>query len=92
MRSYQGRRDDSTCLGFHNLLGDPRLPSDQKNNGETVLSNPINELDNDWTGYNLYIDWDVGFAEFQIDHVLSTITITTSSLIMTPHPWFSSPV
>jgi iron complex outermembrane receptor protein len=62
---YQGRRDDSTCLGFHNLLGDPLLPSDQKDNGETVLSNPINELDNDWTGYNLYIDWDVGFASFK---------------------------
>jgi len=62
---YQGRRDDSTCLGFHNLLGDTRLPSDQKDNGETVLSNPINELDNDWTGYNLYIDWDVGFASFK---------------------------
>ena len=32
---------------------------------KTVLSNPINELDNDWTGYNLYIDWDVGFASFK---------------------------
>ena len=61
----QGRRDDSNCLGFHNLLGDPRLPSDQKKNGETVLSNPINELDNEWSGYNLYIDWDVGFASFR---------------------------
>jgi iron complex outermembrane receptor protein len=62
---YQGRRDDSSCIGLHNLIGDPRLPSDQKDNGETVLSNPINELDNDWTGYNLYIDWDVGFASFK---------------------------
>ncbi|KAA1192611.1 TonB-dependent receptor [Pseudohalioglobus sediminis] len=61
----QGRRDDSTCLGFHNLIGDPLLPSDQKKNGETVLSNPINELDNEWTGYNLYIDWDLGFADFK---------------------------
>ena len=62
---YQGRRDDNSCLGFHNLLGVPGLPSDQKKNGETVLSNPINELDNEWSGYNLYIDWDVGFADFK---------------------------
>jgi iron complex outermembrane receptor protein len=62
---YQGRRDDNTCIGFNNLVGDPLLPSDQKKNGETVLSNPINELDNKWTGYNLYLDWDVGFAAFK---------------------------
>jgi iron complex outermembrane recepter protein len=63
--AYQGRRDDNSCLGIHNLVGVPGLPSDQKKNGETVLSNPINELDNEWTGYNLYIDWDVGFADFK---------------------------
>jgi iron complex outermembrane recepter protein len=62
---YQGRRDDNSCLGFHNLLGVPGLPSDQKKNGETVLSNPINELDNEWSGYNLYIDWGMGFADFK---------------------------
>ena len=64
---YQGRRDDSSCIGFHNLvdalygftLGLP-TPADQKSNGETVVSNPINRLDNEWTGYNLNIDWDLG--------------------------------
>ncbi len=62
---YQGSRDDSNRLGLHNLIGDPRLPSDQKANGETVLSNPINELDNEWTGVNLYMDWDLEFASFK---------------------------
>ena len=61
----QGRRDDNSCLGIHNLVGVPGLPSDQKKNGETVLANPINALDNEWTGYNLYIDWDLGFADFK---------------------------
>lgn len=57
-----GRRDESNCIGLHNLVGNPLLPSDQKKNGSTVLSNPINVLDNEWTGYNLQVDWDLGFA------------------------------
>ena len=69
---YQGRRDDSSCIGFHNLidaiygftLGLP-TPADQKSNGETVVSNPINRLDNEWTGYNLSIDWDLGDTTFK---------------------------
>ncbi|MDB2365855.1 TonB-dependent receptor, partial [Luminiphilus sp.] len=69
---YQGRRDDSSCIGFHNLvdalygftLGLP-TPADQKSNGETVVSNPINRLDNEWTGYNLNIDWDLGNTTFR---------------------------
>ena len=77
---YQGRRDDSSCIGFHNLvdalygftLGLP-TPADQKSNGETVVSNPINRLDNEWTGYNLNIDWDLGNTTLQIDHVLLRI-------------------
>lgn len=60
-----GRRDDSSCLGMHNLIGSPLLPSDQKKDGSTVLSNPINKLDNEWTGYNLQVDWDLGFANLK---------------------------
>ena len=62
---YAGRRDESNCIGLHNLVGDPLLPSDQKKDGSTVLSNPINELDNEWTGYNLQVDWDLGFASLK---------------------------
>jgi iron complex outermembrane receptor protein len=57
-----GQRDETTCFGMHNLLGDPRLPSDQTKNGSVVLSNPINQLDNDWTGYTLTVDKDLGYA------------------------------
>lgn len=57
-----GGRDESNCIGLHNLLGNTLLPSDQKKDGSTVLSNPINELDNEWTGYNLQVEWDLGFA------------------------------
>ena len=57
-----GRRDDASCIGLHNLLEDPRLPSDQTKNGSVVLSNPINELDNEWTGITLTVDKDLGYA------------------------------
>ena len=57
-----GKRDETTCVGLHNLLGDPRLPSDQSDNGSVVLSNPINELDNEWTGITLNVDKDLGYA------------------------------
>lgn len=60
-----GRRDESTCIGLHNLIGDPRLPSDQTDNGSVVLANPENnELDNEWTAYNLTVNRDLGFANF----------------------------
>ena len=60
-----GKRDETTCFGLHNLIGDPRLPSDQTANGSVVLANPeFNEIDNDWTGYNLTVNWDLGFANF----------------------------
>lgn len=57
-----GQRDDSTCVGLHNLFGNALLPSDQTDNGTTVLSNPINALDNNWTGYSLNANYDLGFA------------------------------
>lgn len=30
-----------------------------------MVSNPINRLDNEWTGYNLSIDWDLGDTTFK---------------------------
>lgn len=58
-----GRRDETTCMGLHNLVGDTRYASDQTDNGSVVLANPQNnELDNKWAGYNLNVDLDLGFA------------------------------
>jgi iron complex outermembrane receptor protein len=58
-----GRRDETTCMGLHNLVGDTRFASDQTDNGSVVLANPENnELDNKWAGYNLNVDLDLGFA------------------------------
>ena len=58
-----GRRDETSCIGLHNLVGDPRLPSDQTANGSVVLANSENNrLDNEWTGYTLRLDRDLGFA------------------------------
>lgn len=57
-----GRRDDSTCVGLHNLFGNPLLPSQQTDNGTVVLANPINALDNKWIAYNLNANYDLGFA------------------------------
>jgi len=59
-----GQRDDENCIGLHNLFGSPLLASDQSDNGETVLSNPINELQNEWLGLNFSVDKDLGFASF----------------------------
>ena len=59
-----GEQGGAGCFGLHNLLGDPRLPSDQESDGRTVLSNPINALNNDWTGINFQIESDLGFADF----------------------------
>jgi iron complex outermembrane receptor protein len=59
-----GKRDDTSCIGLHNLVGDPRLPSDQTENGSVVLANPDNNrLDNKWAGYTLKIDRNLGFAD-----------------------------
>lgn len=60
-----GQQGGAGCIGLHNLLGDPRLPSDQEKDGRTVLSNPINELNNDRMGLNLLIESDLGFAELK---------------------------
>ena len=59
-----GQRNDSTCVGLQNLFGNTILPSNQTDNGTVVLANPINALDNDWTGYSLNANYDLGFAKF----------------------------
>ena len=38
------------------------LASSQKRDGSVVLSNPINKLDNSWSGANLQVNWDLDFA------------------------------
>ena len=38
------------------------LASSQKRDGSVVLSNPINKLDNSWSGVNLQVNWDLDFA------------------------------
>jgi len=45
-------------------LGNPLglVPADQSNDGRTVLTNPINQLDNDWLGITFKGDIDLGFA------------------------------
>lgn len=60
-----GNRDDQNCFALSNLLGDPRLPSDQDDTGRRVLSNPINFLDNEWIGVNIQFDADLGFADLK---------------------------
>ena len=63
-----GSQDDQNCIHWNNLtnliVGDPigPTPADQSGDGERVLANPINKLDNDWESYSLLIDYDLGFA------------------------------
>lgn len=64
-----GQLDETQCLNFANAnnvlaLGEPQglTPADQSDDGRTVLSNPINELDNDWLALTLRGDIDLGFA------------------------------
>lgn len=60
-----GRRDDATCIGSHNLLGNPLLASQQDDTGRTVIANPINRLDNDWIGVNIQFERELSFADFK---------------------------
>lgn len=54
----------ANATSFYALTpGDPGpLASSQKRDGSVVLANPINKLDNSWTGVNLQANWDLGFA------------------------------
>ena len=71
-----GVHDEQNCITLSNLTnalvltpGDlGALPPLQNRDGTTVLSKPINELDNDWFGATLRINWELGNAR------LSSIT------------------
>ncbi len=62
--AYRGRHDEQNCLTWSNITnyqaltpGDNgTLPSEQDSDGSTVMSKPINALDNSWTGVNLQIN------------------------------------
>ncbi|MBC2778945.1 TonB-dependent receptor [Parasphingopyxis marina] len=63
-----GRQNEALCGTWadRNLLamGQPLGFSarDQSDNARVVLSNPINQLDNDWMNYNFQADFELGFA------------------------------
>ncbi|MCB1661161.1 MAG: TonB-dependent receptor [Pseudomonadales bacterium] len=63
-----GGRDNANCLTASQVLdnvtgGSGALsPALQSSDGSTVLSEPINELDNEWTAFTARITWDLGFA------------------------------
>lgn len=64
--AYGGNHDEQNCVSWSNITnfyaltpGDPGvLPSGQDSDGSTVMSKPINSLDNSWTGLNLQMSWD----------------------------------
>lgn len=64
--AFAGNHNERDCVTISNLTnafaltpGDPGiLPSGQREDGTKVLSNPINELDNSWTGANLQMNWE----------------------------------
>ena len=61
-----GNRDDAACATYASRFVPNALsPSLQSDNGETVISEPVNELDNDWIGVTFDASYDLGFAEFR---------------------------
>lgn len=65
-----GQQDNDSCITWANLtnlaLGAPigLLPNQQSDNGEHVLSNPINEIDDEWLNITARLDWDLGNISF----------------------------
>lgn len=63
-----GREDNKSCIHWSTLTnlatGDPvgPLASEQSSDGKTVLTNPVNKLNNNWDAYLARIDWDLDFA------------------------------
>lgn len=60
-----GQRDDSSCLDLTNLAvltlgGTPVFPNVQSDNGSRTLANPINQLDNSFSGASALVtlDWE----------------------------------
>lgn len=60
-----GERDDANCVdwGTVNDLANGVAPglqvSDQSGDGREVLTNPVNQLDNEWFAATVQIDWDL---------------------------------
>lgn len=67
-----GKNDEQNCVTWSNITnlfaltpGDPGiLPGGQNKDGTTIMGNPINKLDNKWTGVNFQANWDTEFALF----------------------------
>ncbi len=65
-----GILNQQDCVTLSNLTsafvltpGDPGpLASSQQRDGTLVMGNPINQLDNSWTGANFQLNWDLAFA------------------------------
>ena len=65
-----GTLNQQDCVTLSNLTsdfvltpGDPGpLASSQQRDGTLVMGNPINKLDNSWTGANFQLNWDLEFA------------------------------
>lgn len=69
--ALNGNADANSCTTLANLTeefvfsGNPGIPaSAQDSDGSTVLSNPINQLDNEWRGFTARLDWELSFATF----------------------------
>ena len=68
--AYAGTLNQQDCVTLSNVTsyyvlspGNPGpLASSQKRDGTRVMSNPINKLDNSWSGVNFQLNWDLGFA------------------------------
>lgn len=68
--AYAGTLNQKDCVTLSNLTsafvltpGDPGpLASSQQRDGTLVMGNPINALDNSWTGANFQLNWDLAFA------------------------------
>ncbi len=74
-----GVRDDNTCYTLAGLVAlgagqAPVMPSVQKRDGSTSLSEPLNVLDNDYAGSTLIIDHD--FNDLRLTSITNTETFT----------------
>jgi len=72
--AYGGSHDKQTCLTWSNVTNyqeltpgeNGTLPSEQDSDGSTVMSKPINALDNSWIGVN-----------FQVNNEFDAFTLTS---------------
>lgn len=98
-----GRQDPNSCITWSTLTnlvtGAPigPLASDQSDDGEKVLSNPVNEMDNEWLLATLQIDWDMDFATFTsitgyIDYENQQVFDYDGGQLVTGHEVNDSPI